>query len=416
MPSAGSTELPVDAPIVEMDSNDPTLNCDPYSTIESWREQGPVVFNRTNGRYLVLSYRGCQKVLTKLAEFDSQHPDKQAHFLNAHGGITMEAVDDRRRHYEMRSIWQSDFERSALEDRYRPVIEDIVTRQVDPMVERLRAGETIDVIPDVLRDIPAMAISAMLGIDIEMGHDLGKWSDDIAAAVVGERDHTEKGKALLAQGAESRHKLHAYVAGVVDEHRSTTATDNLISKLVYSDFARAEMSQQEVVSSSAQLVLAGNETTSRLMSVCLAALGTNPDQRRLLLQDRGLVPQAVNEIHRWKTVVQAMPRNANSDESTVEGVRIPRGVEVWAMLGAANRDPDRWERPSVLDITREPKQHMGFAHGIHICLGLNLARLETEILINHILDKIPNFELAEPVKYGLGYPFPAWSPLSVVIG
>jgi cytochrome P450 len=409
------SELPQDVPIVEMDPQDPAFNHDPYPTLEKWRELGPVVFNKSNGRYLVLSYKGCQKVMTKLSEFDSQHPDKQFHLINTHGGVTMEAVDDRRTHHQMRSIWQSEFERSTIEQ-YRELIERVVTAQVDPVVARLRAGETIDAIPNMTRDIPAMVISEMLGIDVEMGHTFGEWSDAVAEAVLGERDDSPLGRELLARGAEGRDKLQAYVRGVVDERRGCPVQHDLISKMVHDDYAKEHMSEQQVVASCAQLVLAGNETTSRLMGTCIAVLGEHPDQRKLLAEDRSLIPQAIEEIHRWKTIVQAMPRHANSDESTVEGVKIPKGTEVWAMFGAANRDPERWDHAGELDILREPQQNLAFAFGIHICLGLNLARLESEVLINQILDKMPDFELAAPIAHGLGYPFPTWSPIGVTIG
>lgn len=412
--TAKISELPTDVPIVEMDPLDPAFNHDPYPTLEKWRELGPVVFDKTHGNYLVLSYKGCQKVMSKLTEFDSQHPDKQFHLINSHGGVTMEAVDDRRRHHDIRGIWQSEFEKSTIAE-YRGLIERVVSTQVDPVVDKLRAGETIDAIPNMLRDIPAMVISEMLGIDVAMGHLFGEWSDAIADGVHGERDSGPRGQELLRLGAEGRDKLHDYVRGVVEERRGCPVQSDLISKMVHDDYAKENMSEQEVVASSAQLVLAGNETTSRLMGTCIAVLGENPDQRKLLLEDRSLIPQAIEEIHRWRTIVQAMPRNANSDESTVEGVKIPKGAEVWAMFGAANRDPERWERPGELDILRDPQANLAFAFGIHICMGLNLARLESEVMINQLLDKAPDFELAAPVKHGLGYPFPTWSPVGVMI-
>jgi cytochrome P450 len=161
------------------------------------------------------------------------------------------------------------------------------------------------------------------------------------------------------------------------------------------------MDEQEIVASNTQLVFAGNETTAKLMASTLVALGLHPEQRRLLVEARSLIPQAIEEVLRWMPVVDALPaRHACSDESEVGGVRVPRGAAMAPLIVAANRDPSRWRDPHRFDILRERKQHLGFGFGMHVCLGLNLARLEVQVWLDCLLDRLPDYHVAGPIDYG----------------
>jgi cytochrome P450 len=173
--------------------------------------------------------------------------------------------------------------------------------------------------------------------------------------------------------------------------------------MVFHDFARS-MEEQEIVASVTQLVFAGNETTAKLMASTLVALAQHPDQRRALTADRSLIPQAIEEVLRWMTVVTNLQaRHACSPDSHVQGIPIPVGAAMAPLVAAANRDPARWDNPHAFDIFRPAKQHLGFGFGMHVCLGLNLARLETEIWLDRLLDRLPDYTLAAPIDYGRSF-------------
>jgi cytochrome P450 len=140
------------------------------------------------------------------------------------------------------------------------------------------------------------------------------------------------------------------------------------------------------------------------MASTLVALGQHPDQRRALVADRSLIPQAIEEMLRWSPVVtNVQQRHACSPDSNVRGIPIPMGSAMAPLVIAANRDPDRWEHPERFDIFREPKQHLGFGFGMHVCLGLNLVRLETQVWLDRLLDLLPDYEIAGAIDYGQSF-------------
>jgi cytochrome P450 len=173
------------------------------------------------------------------------------------------------------------------------------------------------------------------------------------------------------------------------------------------------MTDNEVIASNTQLVFAGNETTAKLMAHTLVSLAAHPDQRRLLAGDRSLIPQAIEEVHRWQTITQFIDRDVRNGDVQLGGVVIPNGSVVTPMQGAANRDPARWETASSFDITRPPRQHLGFGFGMHSCIGLNLARLEAQIWLDRFLDELPDYEVVRDVDYGSN--FQLRGPLAVQI-
>lgn len=172
--------------------------------------------------------------------------------------------------------------------------------------------------------------------------------------------------------------------------------------MVHHEFAK-EMDEEEIIANNTQLVFAGNGTTSKLMAITLVALGQHPEQRRMLIEGRSLIPQAVEEIHRWQTLVQTNTRNACSGASDIEGVHIPDGAEWRPLLGAANRDPERWNRTDELDIRRPVKRHLCFGFGMHSCRGMNLARLEIQIWPDQLLEKVPDYDHAAEIDWGRNF-------------
>jgi cytochrome P450 len=399
----------VTCPTIEQDWLDPAFSADPYPSFERWRALGPVVYNEPGREYLVTGFRNSQRVLRGVQHFSSE--DLQELFVRLFGGITMEAIDTAR-HHEMRGVWAEHFERRSLEG-MRSSIEQIVTPKVDAFVDRVRSGEVADAIAGMTRAIPTLVIAQMLGIDESMHDAFSSWSDAMGATQTGVYDlDSERGKSVIAEGRAGTAALNDYMAGAIRDRRSHRGGDDLVSIMVDHEFAK-QMSDEEIIASNTQLVFAGNETTAKLMATVLVALGHHPDQRRRLAADRTLVPQAVEEIHRWQTIVQTLPRRVISDDADIDGVRIARGSLVRVLSGAANRDPERWQNATALDITREPRMHLGFGFGMHVCIGVHLARLELEVWLNQILDKLPDYELAGPIEYGRSFALRA--PVAVPI-
>jgi cytochrome P450 len=143
------------------------------------------------------------------------------------------------------------------------------------------------------------------------------------------------------------------------------------------------------------LIIAGNETTTKLLGNCLLALQRFPSERAKVLADRARLPDAVEETLRYEGSTQLMARTLTRDVG-LHGAQMCAGSKVLLLLGSANRDERVWPEPDVFDIDREwPTHHVGFGHGIHVCLGAALARLEMRVSLEEFLARAPGYEIDE---------------------
>ncbi|GGM76103.1 cytochrome P450 [Dactylosporangium sucinum] len=374
-----------DVPTMRLDIKDPQFVVDPYRHLEGVRALGPVVRESESGYYMVTGYRDCARVLglAKLFASDVEH------FVALFGGATMECMDNPR-HDQVKSIWAKDFQRGALAHK-RGFVEKVVDEQTRGVVERLRAGETVDAVTGMTRAIPTIIIASLMGVREADFQQFVDWSDAMGGVLEARDDGSPEGKALKDRANKATAELNAYLAEEVIRRRGETG-DDLVGKMARSD---VPMAQDEIVASNTQLVFAGNETTSKLMGYTLTALAQHPEQRRQLREDRSLIPQAIEEAHRWTSVLVYNLRFVKEEGTPVAGVALPQGATVMVLQAAANRDPSRWENPHVFDIHRPPQAHLGFGAGLHSCLGLNLARLETEVLVNKLLDEVPDWTVGD---------------------
>lgn len=170
--------------------------------------------------------------------------------------------------------------------------------------------------------------------------------------------------------------------------------DDLITALVQSETEHGKLTKEELTSNIGLLFAAGHETTVNLLGNALLALYRNRDQLELLRRDPTLMPGAAEEFLRYDSSVQLTGRDALQD-AEIAGVKLPKGRSVIAMLGAANRDPDAFERPEELDVTRQGIKPLSFGGGIHHCLGAQLARLEAVEALTALLERLPDLELDE---------------------
>jgi cytochrome P450 len=381
-------------PVVNVSFYEDGFNQDPFPVLEEIRRAGPIVYNELLDRWMVTSYPHASRVLG-----DSGHYAQGASeaFIDFFGGTTMETIDEPERHNLMRGIWAGDFQRGSLESR-RELIERVVAAQLDPFVDRLRSGETVDAVADFTRSIPTLVIASMLGIELAMFEQFSAWSDAMGAIPEGALDPTERGMETVMAGRQATSELNSYIAEQVADRRRHS-TDDLIGKMVDAPFARTEMSESEIIASNTQLVFAGNETTAKLMAHTLVALARHPEQRRKLAEDRSLILPAIEEVHRCQTITQFIDRDVRA-EVELAGVLLAPGSVVMPLMGAANRDPERWDDASAFDVTRPGRQHLGFGFGLHSCIGLNLARMEVQVWLDRLLDVMPEYHLAQVVDYG----------------
>lgn len=174
--------------------------------------------------------------------------------------------------------------------------------------------------------------------------------------------------------------------------RRAEPKDDLISALAEAEIDGEKLADEEIYSFLRLLLPAGVATTYRSLGSLLLALLSDPAQLDAIRADRSLLPQAIEEGVRWEPPLLTITRVATRD-TELGGVPIPAGSTVMPMLGSANRQEDRYPDPDTFDIFRQARAHLGWGHGVHVCLGMHLARLEMRTAINLLLDRLPNLRL-----------------------
>jgi cytochrome P450 len=388
------------APVLTFDTADPEFVWEPWAIYEQIRGLGGVIYNERVNRWMVSDFEPTRRILVTPASFGSERG--QTEQAAVFGGPTMEFYDGPH-HDRMRAIWSDDFRPKTLA-KLRPAITTVIREQLAPALERLRSGETVEVVSQLTRGIPTEVIAHMLGIEPSMVGQFSAWSDAMGASAEGYTNPGQRGRELIAAGKQATAALNDYIRDQITLRRCPSHDGvDLITTMVRDDYACAHMTEQEIVASNTQLVFAGNETTAKLLAQIMVTLAAHPDQRRAVRVDRSLIPAAVEEVHRFETVTHSVFRDAIGDDATVGDVAVPADRRITLLLGAANRDPARWEHADTFDVFRKKLPHLGFAFGLHSCLGMNLARLEAQIFLEELINALPEWNVELPVDYGKNF-------------
>lgn len=279
-------------------------------------------------------------------------------------------------HNDHRSLVAKAFRQSALAQWEPEVIVPICEQLVDEFADD---GEA-DLVKAMTFEFPTRVTAALLGLpqdDLEMFRRL---SLDLVSI-------TEDIEAGLTASVE----LGAYFQSQVDQRRSR-ATDDIIGDLVKAEIDGEKLTDEAIISFLRLLLPAGLETTYRSSSNLLYLLLTHPEQLLALQHDRDLIPAAIEEGLRYETPLVSVPRNTTRDVE-VHGVTIPQDAQVNLCIGSANRDEKRWDHADEFDIHRSRRAHISFAGGMHSCIGMHLARVETRTMLTSLFDRATDFEL-----------------------
>lgn len=258
---------------------------------------------------------------------------------------------------------------------------------VDELLAAVQPKGQMDIIHDFAFPLPVTVIAELLGLPREEHDKFKKWSDDFVAVLgAGHRaaDLMEKARQSIIQYSD-------YVGALQAQH-DRQPKDDLLGRLFTVEEEGQMLDYQELVANSLLLLVAGHETTTNLIGNGLLALLRHPDQMKKLQTDPSLITTAIDELLRYDNPVQILWRYA-SEDIEVGGKRIGQGQLINLIIGAANRDPAQFPDPDRLDLGRSQGRHAGFGFGIHFCLGSALARLEGQIAINTLLQRMPRLRL-----------------------
>jgi cytochrome P450 len=257
---------------------------------------------------------------------------------------------------------------------------DLVQRVVDELLDDFAADGSADLVQQLTFHFPVQVIAEILGLPRADFPRFQRWAIEITSVT-----------ANWDRGVAASEALRDYFAGVVEERRVRPA-DDLISDLLTVEVDGRRLDDEEIFSFLRLLLPAGVETTYRASGNLLYGLLTNPDQLRAVREDRSLLPDAFEETIRWEPPVTVILRRAMAD-TELAGVPVTAGADVGLLLGSANRDERKYEHPDRFDLFRESRQSLGFGFGVHVCLGMHLARMETRVAVNALLDRMPDLAL-----------------------
>jgi cytochrome P450 len=290
-------------------------------------------------------------------------------------------------HTRQRTLMTKTFTPRMIES-FRPTVQKLVNELID---QRVNEG-SMDLVADLAYPLPSNVILDLLGIP-RSGRSYIKASSEAINEFI--TTLLFNGPAVWKRLAGIFAEVREYLKSLIAERRERPGED-LLSKLVQAEEHGDMLSEDEIIIATNFLLFAGHETTANLIAVGMYYLMQNPEQMAQLQADPSKLPGAVEELLRYVSPVHMLARRAMEDV-TIRDTAIPQGSSIYLLIGAANRDAEKFPDPERLDINRPPSRTLGFGYGIHYCLGAALARVESQVAFETILKRLPNIHMTEEV-------------------
>jgi cytochrome P450 len=348
------------SPVPSFDPYAYAFHEDPYPIYAQLRSRAPVYHNEEMGFWALARHADVLEGLKRWQAFTSTH------------GVSLDPA-------RMRNLVSRGFTPrriAALEPRIR----ELATLHLD----RLVGSRGFDVIEDFAGRLPMDVISEMLGVPAADRADLRTWADLLVHREEGMQDVPKEG--VVAFG-----RIRGYFKALLVERRRTPG-DDLLSALLAAEIDGERLDDDELLSFCNLMIVAGNETTTKLLANALYWLWRNPEQRRLVRDDPGRIPQWVEETLRYDNSSQIIARVTTEDVEVRDRV-IPKGERVLLLIGSANRDEEVFEQPDRYDILRDTTPMLSFGKGTHFCMGAALARLEARVAFEEWWPRFPDYEI-----------------------
>lgn len=358
----------------------PRTASDPYPEYERLLAGPPVHYNPDRNFWVVSHYAAVKEALRTPEVFSSVHSV-------VHNGISVETMitSDGDRHTELRKIGLGSFSRGAMQA-WEPTVDSLAKELVEDLLAR--PGE--DVVANLAIPMPVKMIATILGIPPEDFADFRHWSQQLIRTADLRLGINRDGWFELRDIVKSVGNLYSYFQRRFESGALTT-TGSALGRAQEAS-ATGALDADDLFFFAALLLLAGNETTTNLLGPMFLNLAEHPDQYDAVRADPDLIPSAIEEQVRHHSPVQGFFRRTLRDHE-LAGTPIPGGAKVLLLFGAANRDWRAFESPEEFRVDRNPIGHLGFGHGVHLCLGASLARMEGQAVLRHLIQTIDRIEV-----------------------
>jgi cytochrome P450 len=344
-----------------------------WDVYRAMRDERPVYHDAAKGQYV-------------LTRFDDVW--RAVHDWDTYSSVVEEAQNllpqmiymDPPRHTALRALVSRAFTPKRVAE-----VEGLVRETTRSLLDGIAARGECELQHEFAAVIPSVVIGRMIGVPDEHIASFRTWTESFIE-IQGPEDF-----------AEAAANIYGLFASLLAERRERPR-DDMMTALIEAEVDGQRLSDEELLGFCLLLILAGNDTTSSLIGSGTVLLARNPDQRALLVDDPSLWPGAIEEMNRIESPTQVLPRTARRDVE-LHGITIPAGSRVMLVWGAANHDEREFPDAERFDVRRRITRHLGFGHGIHYCLGANLARLEARVAFEEWHRRFPDYELAgEPTR------------------
>ena len=360
---------------------------DPYETYRRMRQEAPVYYSEQHDFYALTRHEDVAAAFKDYETYSSAQGIDLA--MVKGGGVPPEQKSiifmDPPEHRRMRSLVNKVFTPRAI-----GALKPMVTELIEGLLSEVH-GDQFDVVQDFSALFPVEVITTMLGVPAEHRQQIRNWVDRSL--------HREPGQIEIDEGGWEAITQIGMVYYDLIQQRREHPQDEMISGLIAAEVERDDgektrLDDIEIAGFAVLLGGAGAETVTKLVANAVVMFARHPDQWQKLLDDRGKIPAAVEEVLRYEAPAQYNVRYSLK-EVQLHGVTIPAGKPVFLVGGSANRDPEAFTDADEFDIDRDraEAQNVGLGYGIHSCLGAALARMESAIALEKLLDFMPRYEV-----------------------
>jgi cytochrome P450 len=365
-----------------MDLFSDEMRRNPYHTYDQMRSGSRVFHLPLFDLWMIFDFEGVRRALVDHDTFSSD----LSHAPGQGNPGEWFIFFDPPRHTKLRALISKAFTPRVVAN-LEPRIRELSRQLLDQTIER---GQ-MDLATDFSVPLPMLVITEMIGVPAADWPRYKRWSDAILKlANTFSRD--EEAATTLTEYRAVTAEMRVFLPDLISQRRAARQ-DDLLTRLVEAEVDGERLTQEEVLGFVQLLLVGGQETTANLINNAILCFIENPDQLARLRAAPDLLSSAIEEVLRFSSPVQWMPRATRRDVE-VHGQVIPAGKLVLPMIGSANRDPKQFHDAGRFDIGRDPNPHIAFGHGIHSCLGAPLARLEARIALADFLERVKGFELA----------------------
>ncbi len=367
---------------------DPEVLADPYPLYLRLRTEDPVHWDPYLHAWVVTRYSDVIEVLHRYSADRTPSPEQLSTMglaaLNPIAEVMVRQMLflDPPNHTRLRALASAAFTVRRVEA-LRSHIQEIMDTLLDKVVEK---GH-IELIDEFASPAPAIVTAELLGVPVEDHGKLKDWSADFAEMLGNFQHNPDRFPRIL----NSVRSMTEYFRSTMMEQR-VKPQDGLVSAMMLAKVDGAQMNEDEIIANLIVTMVGGQETTTNLIGNGMLSLLRNPEALQKLRDDPSLIPSAVEELLRYESPSQHTARLAPADVE-LGGKKIRKRQAVIAVMGAANRDPERFPDPDKLDLERKDNRHVAFGWAAHFCFGAALARIEGQIAISTLLRRLPNLSL-----------------------